>query len=244
MPRKIDRTGERFITNEGYEIIIVEYINSIDVWVEFQDKYKAKVHTSYRFCNSGEIKNPYHKSIYGVACLGLMKDGSKPKVSVKGEQTREYKLWYRFINRCYDNKYQERFLTYKDASICERWLIFANFLEDLPLIEGYELWLNHPNERICLDKDIKGNGSKVYSLNTCCFVTDGENVKEMIERCNPSSQRAIKIQGINIRTGELTKIYSSSYEASSDLGISQGNICSCLNGKRKTASGYKWYKIE
>ena len=37
----IDRTGERFITNEGYEIVIIEYNSSLDVTIQFQDKYKA-----------------------------------------------------------------------------------------------------------------------------------------------------------------------------------------------------------
>ena len=55
-----DRVGERFTTNEGYEIIIVEYINAHNVWIEFQDKYKTIRNVEYRSCVHGEIKNPYH----------------------------------------------------------------------------------------------------------------------------------------------------------------------------------------
>lgn len=45
----------------------------------FCDKHKARVHTQYNKCRISKVKNPYHKSVCGVGCLGLMKDGSKPK---------------------------------------------------------------------------------------------------------------------------------------------------------------------
>ena len=35
----MNRTGEKFITNEGYEAIIIEYNNCNDFWIQFQDKY-------------------------------------------------------------------------------------------------------------------------------------------------------------------------------------------------------------
>jgi hypothetical protein len=65
--------------------------------------------------------------------------------------------------------------------VCKRWLIFANFLEDLPKIENYELWVHGG---YALDKDIKQQGveNKVYSLDTVCFVTQSDNNKEMNSR--------------------------------------------------------------
>ena len=53
MGRFIDRTGERFINNNNlgsYEFIIIEYNRSDDVWVEFQDEYKARIHTHMNAC--------------------------------------------------------------------------------------------------------------------------------------------------------------------------------------------------
>lgn len=58
--KKNDRTGERFETKEGYVIEIVEYTNCSDLWVEFQDEHKARVHTAYKHCRNGGVKNPYH----------------------------------------------------------------------------------------------------------------------------------------------------------------------------------------
>ena len=40
--------------------------------------------------------------------------------------------------------------------------------------------------------------------------------------------------------GEFIKEWQSAHEAHRELGISQGNICACCNGKRKYASGYIW----
>ena len=173
------KIGERFMTKEGYEVVIVDYKKYSDVVVEIQDEYKARVHTNIGACKKGEIKNPYHKSVYGVACIGLMSDGSKPKIKENGKQhTKTYMIWHDMVKRCYSERLQEKYPTYRGCKVCERWLVFSQFLEDLPKIEGYELWLNGGYE---IDKDKKQVGveNKIYSLETVCFIPKSENVKEM-----------------------------------------------------------------
>ena len=54
MGKFIDRTGERFITNEGYEIKIIEYNNVHNIKIQFQDKYKTIVPTQYNKCKDKE----------------------------------------------------------------------------------------------------------------------------------------------------------------------------------------------
>lgn len=179
-----NRVGEKFVNNKGCEMVIVEYGGNRDIWVEFQDEHKARVHTNYCNCQRGKVANPYHPSIYEHGYLGLMSDGSKPKTSDEnGKHTREYDVWRRMLERCYSEKLHKKYPSYKDCSVCQRWLCFANFLEDLSLIENYELWLN--NDGYALDKDLKQQGikNKVYSLETCCFITRGENSRERNERC-------------------------------------------------------------
>ena len=176
-----DRTGESFVSNEGYSFVIIEYNKAKDLWVEFQDEYKARVHTQYASCQRGSIKNPYHPSVCGIACIGLMSDGSKPKTSHRdGYPTKQYSTWHSMIARCYSN--YERYHTYDNTTVCDRWLVYANFLEDLPLIDGYKLWLN--NDGYTLDKDLKQKDveNKVYSLDTVCFVTQSDNTKEVHSR--------------------------------------------------------------
>ena len=173
-----NRVGEEFVSNEGSKFVIVDYKNSKNVLIEFQDEYKVRKTVRYTNCIEGKVKNPYYSSIHGVACLGLMSDGNKPKVSENGKPTRAYSTWYNMIERCYISEKQP---TYKDCKVCDRWLVFANFLEDLPKIENYELWVNGG---YALDKDIKQQGvdNKVYSLDTVCFVTQSDNNKEMNSR--------------------------------------------------------------
>ena len=170
-----DIIGEKFISNEGYEFYVIEYKNSCNMTIKFADKYGAEKHTKLSNCRNGSVKNPYHPSVYGVGCLGEgnFKTG-----------TREYDLWKHMLQRCYSEKYQQRKPTYVGTTVCDRWLIYANFLEDLPLIEGYELWLNNPNQGIALDKDTKQQGveDKVYSLETVRFITRYENTMEVHRR--------------------------------------------------------------
>ena len=90
---------------------------------------------------------------------------------------RIYQTWKGMIERCYSNKYQERFPTYKGCYVCERWLKLSNFVEDISKIDNYELWLSDRNYQ--LDKDIKSNGTnKCYCLEQCMFITQKENTKQ------------------------------------------------------------------
>lgn len=224
---------EQFISNEGCVFKIVEYNNSSDLVIEFQDEFKARVKTTYTHCQRGKVKNAYHKSICGVGYLGLLPDRTRPKTTINGKAKREYRLWAGMLTRCYSAKCHEKNPNYKDCTVCDRWHCFTNFLEDLPLIEGYELWLNNPNQGVALDKDLKGNGSKLYSLETCCFLTLEENSKEPVLR----TKKLKPVIATNIKTEEEF-IFGSTIEASRILNVSQPNISNCCNGKLKSTKGY------
>lgn len=240
----MNRIGEKFVSKESLgacEYIVVEYNSYSDIWIEFQDSYRAKVHTTYGACRKGSVKNPYFPSICGIGMLGLMSDGSRPTIKENGELTKHYVVWKSMIQRCYDSKTQERQPTYKNVNVCDRWLIYSNFLEDIKSIEGYELWKANPS-LYSLDKDLKQQGvkNKVYSLETCCFISNIENARESDER-NPNPP--IKVYGINIKTDEYTKVFNSLREAERETGISQSSIGKCLNGIYKQSGGYTWHKI-
>ena len=170
-----ERLGMTFVSNEGCKFFIKEYVNNSDVTVKFCDEHGAEVKTTWQNCQKGQVKNAYFTSIYGVGCLGEGDFVTK----VNGKPTRNYNLWKNMLTRCYSGNYP----TYENVTVCDRWLVYANFLEDLPLIENYELWLNS-EEMISLDKDLKQVGvlNKVYSLDTVKFVTQSENSKEANER--------------------------------------------------------------
>ena len=50
------------------------------------------------------------------------------------------------------------------------------------------------------------------------------------------------VQQFDKSTGELLKTFPSIMEAERDTGISNCNICSCCDGKRKSAGGFIWRK--
>lgn len=175
--------------------------------------------------------------MYGVGCLGLMPDGGKPKTCDKnGSETRDYVLWRNMIKRCYGGYDGQS--TYKDVVVCERWLVFANFLEDISFIEGYQYWLEHPNEGVSLDKDIKGNGSKVYCLDSCCFISRSDNTKEVWNSKRINTKRPI--YGIHKSTGKRLD-FPSQAEAmrSGFIGVNRA-----LKDNSKSSGGYKWYYLE
>lgn len=90
-------------------------------------------------------------------------------VDMKCDEYKYSKVWHSMLQRCYDNKFHNRYPTYKDCTVCEEWLLLSNFKRwfDENYIDGY-----------VLDKDILFKGNKVYSPNTCCFVP--HEVNEMI----------------------------------------------------------------
>lgn len=53
-----NRLGEEKINYQGHLMKIIEYKNNHDMYVEFQDEYKAKVYTAYNNFLKGSVKNP------------------------------------------------------------------------------------------------------------------------------------------------------------------------------------------
>ena len=161
MDTKIDRIGEENYNNEGTLMRIVGYKNANDILIEFQDEYKVKVYTTYKSFKNGNIKNPYHKSVFNIGYLGQ----GKYKMSEKGKHTKAYKVWTSMLERCYDPYYLNKEPTYIDCYVCKEWHNFQNFCK-----WWEENVYNCNNERMCLDKDILCKGNKIYSPENCIIV--------------------------------------------------------------------------
>ena len=58
---------------------------------------------------------------------------------------------------------------------------------------------------------------------------------------NEKVAKALSKAVVCVETGE---VYPSTHEASRKTGVNQRNICSCCNGKRQSAGGYHWQKLE
>ena len=139
---KSKRIGKINISNEGYEMKIIKYDNCDNIWIEFQDEYKARVYTSYKAFKKGEVKNPFHKTICDVGYVGI----GKYKTRENRKNTKAYTIWTNMIKRCYDPYEINRHLTYIDSYVCDEWLCFQNFAKWF-----YKNYYEIPNEGRCVD---------------------------------------------------------------------------------------------
>lgn len=79
-----------------------------------------------------------------------------------------YNKWQNMINRCYNKKIlsSKKGSTYIGCTVCEEWLTFSNF----------KSWMETQDwEDKCLDKDLLIRGNKLYSPDTCVFVSKTVN---------------------------------------------------------------------
>lgn len=151
-----DKTGEIFITNEGYTIKIIECFGSENCTIQFENSFIIKNRT-YGNIVKGRVKNPYHPSVCGIGYIGEGKHTCKEN----GKLTKSYKTWQNMLKRCYDKKELERHPTYKGCFVEESWHNFQVFAE----------WFtNNYIDGQALDKDILLKMNKVYSSETSCFV--------------------------------------------------------------------------
>ncbi|KAF0822653.1 hypothetical protein V7200_03630 [Cytobacillus firmus] len=160
----LSRVGQMGINKLGSLMIVDEYNNSQDIWVRFKDG--NMVNCTWGQFISGNVKNPYDRSVYGVGYVGE----GEYKPSVNGKPTEMYKVWAAMLQRCYSHKFKEKHPTYKDCTVIDEWSNFQSFAkwydENFYEIEG---------QRIHLDKDILIKGNKLYSPDTCVFVPQSIN---------------------------------------------------------------------
>ena len=105
------------------------------------------------------------KLVYGVG----INDADyvvEPRVNGKQKKCHIYTTWKSMIGRCYCKSYQLKHPTYRGCTVSKEWLTFSNFI----------IWAKSQDRKgKQLDKDILIYGNKVYSRNTCCFVSPNIN---------------------------------------------------------------------
>ena len=183
-----------------------------------------------------------------------------------------YSKWNHMIYRCYNEEYHKTQPTYIGCTVCDRWLILSNFVEDVPKIDGYdeERFLNG---ELVLDKDIKsgkrGEKNKQYIMIECLLTTQPENSKEanrtreyhelseetklkMSENARKPNKGKFgsehhsskRVAQYDKQTLELIEIWDSMHDVTRELGIAQQSISACCKGNRKSAGGFIWRYVE
>jgi len=110
------------------------------------------------------------KLVHGVGFNG----GSRP-ANRDGKPTKEYQLWKHILERCFDEKYQNKHPTYKACSISDNFLDYALFYDWCHKQIGFGK-VDEKCRSWCLDKDLLFTGNKLYSEDTCVFVPNEINV--------------------------------------------------------------------
>jgi hypothetical protein len=154
-----ERLGAINKNTYGSTMKITEYNNSYDILVKFEQG--NTVHTNWQAFCKGEVTNVFDKSVCNVGYIGQ----GIYKTSENGKKTKINETWHKMLQRCYDEKFQEREPTYKGCFVCEDWLNFQNFGNWFD-----ENYYEVQGEIMHLDKDILLKGNKIYSPDTCVFV--------------------------------------------------------------------------
>ena len=77
-----------------------------------------------------------------------------------------YSAWHGMLNRCYNVSYQKTSPSYKGCTVCNEWLTFSVF----------KVWMiDQEWKGKQLDKDLLVTGNKIYSPESCLFVTQEIN---------------------------------------------------------------------
>ena len=115
------------------------------------------------------------KLVYGVGVNDLgyrvnvqewvTKDGGK-RVRKTVFLCEYYSAWASMLERCYSEKFLESKPSYIGTSVCSEW-VYAS---------AFKKWMEKQDwQGKCLDKDIIVPGNKLYSPETCAFVSQATN---------------------------------------------------------------------
>ncbi|AUR96770.1 hypothetical protein NVP1232O_36 [Vibrio phage 1.232.O._10N.261.51.E11] len=208
--------GRIYPTNNCGKLEITKYINTKNVEVEFLTTgYK----TTSQMINikNGCVKDPLCRSVFGIGFVGV----GEFNVSVNREQTKAYRCWYGMFRRCYSKKYQEQKPTYIGCAVHPDWHNFQTFAK----------WYhgNYPtgDQDYELDKDILVDGNKVYSPNTCMFVTSEDNTI----KAHAKSYAFLSPDGVFTEVYNLRKFCM-------DNSLHDGCMCKVHLGKAKQHKGW------
>lgn len=150
--------------NHGTLMKIIKYNGAFDIIIEFQDEYKSKKKVTFDQFKKGNVDNPYDKTVYNIGYIGEGKYNWKDNFEI-------YAHWQQMLKRCYDPYYLNKYPTYIDCYVCEKWHNFQNFAK-----WWEENVYNCNNEKMVLDKDILIKGNKIYSPETCLIVPEKINL--------------------------------------------------------------------
>lgn len=192
---------------------VIEYNGYANITVKFL-LTGAIVVTSSSSVRNGCVRDVMCPSVYGVGFVG-----NGPHIATKRKvATKKYQTWKGMMERCYCPKLKVARPTYNGCTVCDEWHNFQVFAEwfDGNYIEGYHL-----------DKDIKVKGNKIYSPDTCLFVSQAENTID-------ASAKLFKFTSPN---GDGVSIYNLRAFCAEN-GLCDKNMHAVYSSKRRSHKGW------
>lgn len=130
-----------------------------------------------------------------------------------------YKTWQAMVNRCFSEKYKQKFPTYEGTTCFDEWKYFSKF----------KAWMETQDwEGKVLDKDLLSTGSKEYNPDNCVFISPALN--SFLTFCN--AKRGEWPVGVSFRQEERTT-YSKPFVA-----------CISMQGRGNKTLGYRSTPLE
>ena len=160
--KKAEYEGRIYPSKRFGDMVIIEYLNCKEVVIKFLNTG----HTTkewFSSVKSGEVRDKSLPSECGVGFIDI--EGA----ATKGVMTLEYKLWNNMINRCYNQKVNDRLASYKDCTVSNEFKYFSKFKGWCSNQIGFNQ-KDNKGKLFALDKDILVRGNRVYSPETCAFV--------------------------------------------------------------------------
>ena len=163
------KIGEIRYNNYGTPMMIVEYVNSDNITIEFLDVHRVRKKTTYSNFRMGSIKNPYDRNVRGVGYYG---EGEYKAVDKNNPYVKKaFQVWSTMLDRCHRESNRDMFPSYENCLVCEEWHNYQNFRKWYDA-NYYEVG----TERMHIDKDILYKNNKVYSPETCLIVPQRINM--------------------------------------------------------------------
>lgn len=120
MKRNENLIGTSFVTNEGYSITVIDYINKNNVLISFDCRPDYQVWSTSENIKKGELKFPFKSTVYERGYYGVGIYTSR----INNKKTPQYVKWFSMFNRCYDERVHENNQNILDVKLVKNFGIF------------------------------------------------------------------------------------------------------------------------
>lgn len=216
------RPGDRYPTNNSGILEIVSYTDNRNVDIVFPA-------TGYRMTAQkdnilrGAVRDKLMPRVSGVGYIGV----GPHQHRIGGKLVRCYTVWKGMLQRCYSERHQKLYPAYVGCSVCKEWHNWQNFAT------WYYANLPEDADTVLyeLDKDMKVPGNKVYSPDTCTFLTKAQN----IDLTHAGEWVFKSPEGVKVHIRNLSKFCK-------ENGLDTSNMAGVHCGRKRICKGWTRYE--